>query len=139
MSTIIRPQLATKNPYYLEKHRYYELKHFCLQYPLWQKSLLSMTELKGIDFHETIVPDTKTKCDPTAEVAEKRIFYTNRILMVEETAKETDDVLWSFILKAVSHELSYNYLKLKMNIPCCKDKYYDLYRKFFWLLSQKRQ
>lgn len=27
-----KPELSLKNPYYLPRHRYYELKHFCLQY-----------------------------------------------------------------------------------------------------------
>ena len=30
-----RPELSKKNKYYISKHRYYELKHFCLQYPEW--------------------------------------------------------------------------------------------------------
>ena len=28
-----RAQLSAKNPCHIPKHRYYELKHFCLQYP----------------------------------------------------------------------------------------------------------
>ena len=31
MATMIRPELSEKNPYWIERHRYYELKHFCLQ------------------------------------------------------------------------------------------------------------
>ena len=38
MGTTIRPELSEKNPYWIEKHRYYELKHFCLQYPIWRKA-----------------------------------------------------------------------------------------------------
>lgn len=33
MGTNIRPELSNKSPYWIERHRYYELKHFCLQYP----------------------------------------------------------------------------------------------------------
>ena len=35
-----RAQLSTKNPCSIPKHRYYELKHFCLQYPDWKKALV---------------------------------------------------------------------------------------------------
>ena len=38
MATEIRPELSEKNPYWIGKHRYYELKHFCLQYPIWKKA-----------------------------------------------------------------------------------------------------
>lgn len=30
-----RKTLSKKNPYHISKHRYYELKHFCLQYHEW--------------------------------------------------------------------------------------------------------
>lgn len=34
MRNDMRPELSQKNPYWIGKHRYYELKHFCLQYPI---------------------------------------------------------------------------------------------------------
>ena len=45
MGTTIRPELSEKNPYWIEKHRYYELKHFCLQYPIWKKAYLALDGL----------------------------------------------------------------------------------------------
>ena len=38
MATVLRSELSPKNKYYIDKHRYYELKHFCLQYTEWKKS-----------------------------------------------------------------------------------------------------
>ena len=47
-----RAQLSAKNPCHIPKHRYYELKHFCLQYPDWKKALVLLdgwnTEPRGI-------------------------------------------------------------------------------------------
>ena len=37
MGNIIRAEVSENNPYWIEKHRYYELKHFCLQYPTWKR------------------------------------------------------------------------------------------------------
>ena len=37
MATVIRPEISEKSKYYIDKHRYYELKHFCLQYKEWKK------------------------------------------------------------------------------------------------------
>ena len=59
--------------------------------------------------------------------------------MIEQTAKDTDLGLWDYILKAVTEGVSYDYLKARLDIPCCKDVYYELYRKFFWLLNKARQ
>jgi hypothetical protein len=68
----------------------------------------------------------------------KKVQYAERIKVIETAAKEADEFLYPYLLKAVTEGLSYPYLKTKMNIPCGKDMYYDRYRKFFWLLSESR-
>lgn len=45
MGTTIRPELSEKNPYWIERHRCYELKHFCLQYPIWKKAYAALDGL----------------------------------------------------------------------------------------------
>lgn len=57
MATTIRPELSEKNPYWIEKHRYYELKHFCLQYPIWRKAYASLNGFSSkprIDISELV-------------------------------------------------------------------------------------
>ena len=44
MATVIRAKISEKNKYYIDKHRYYELKHFCLQYNEWKKAYASCNE-----------------------------------------------------------------------------------------------
>lgn len=44
MSTLIRPEISIKNKYWISRHRYYELKHFCLQYTDWKKMYLILTD-----------------------------------------------------------------------------------------------
>lgn len=69
MGTTIRPELSEKNPYWIEKHRYYELKHFCLQYPIWRKaySVLDGYANPPKDLASFVV--TSTLGDPTAKCA----------------------------------------------------------------------
>ena len=138
MATVIRPELSMKNRYYIDKHRHYELKHFCLQYPTWKKAYIDLDNL-GISV-STIerIPSSNLPGDPTAKRAVVKAQLTERIEMIERVAKEADDYLWRYILKAVTENLSYTYLKSKLDIPCGKDMYYDRYRKFFWLLSKVR-
>lgn len=45
MGTNIRPELSNKSPYWIERHRYYELKHFCLQYPIWKRAYAALGNL----------------------------------------------------------------------------------------------
>ena len=42
-----RAELSKKNPYYISKHRYYELKHFCRQYDEWKRALVRIDGWKA--------------------------------------------------------------------------------------------
>ena len=138
MATVIRPELSIKNRYWIDKHRHYELKHFCLQYPIWKKSYADLDSV-GITISTTDrMPTSNLPGDPTGNRAVAKAQLIERIEMVERIAKEADDYLWNYILKAVTENLSYTYLKTKLDIPCGKDMYYDRYRRFFWLLSEAR-
>ena len=81
---------------------------------------------------------TKNISDPTAMIAGKRMFYSDRMKMITETAKNTDESLAKYLVCGVTEGLSYDTLRARHNIPCCRDTYYDMYRKFFWLLSNVR-
>ncbi|MCI8993385.1 MAG: hypothetical protein HFG80_11805 [Eubacterium sp.] len=137
MSTMIRPELSEKNKYWIERHRYYELKHFCLQYPIWEKA---MAELNGLSRRpvDTVIFSGDIG-DPTAKCAEARFFYSERMGLIEKAAAETDAELGNYILKAVTQGVSYDFLKAREYIPCCKEVYYELYRRFFWILHQIRK
>lgn len=138
MATVIRPEISTKNKYWIDKHRHYELKHFCLQYPTWKKTYAAINELSASSSILERVSSGDQITDMTAKCAMKKVYYSNRIKLVEKAAKEADEDLYFYILKAVTEGLSYTYLKSKMDIPCGKDMYYDRYRRFFWLLSNSR-
>lgn len=138
MATVIRPKISEKNKYYIDKHRYYELKHFCMQYKEWKKAYLSCCEsiIFSSIFEERI--STNIPSDLTGKYAILKAQYAEKINIVERVAKEADPDLYPYILKAVTEGLSYTYLKSRLDIPCSRDMYYNRYRKFFWLLSQER-
>ena len=138
MATNIRAEVSIKNKYHITKHRHYELKHYCLQYPTWKKAYLDcldqdipMSMVEGVQ-------DPGGVYDPTSTRAVTRAYYSNKMQIIEQTAKDADKYLWQYILKAVTEGLSYTHLKTKLDIPCGKDMYYDRYRRFFWLLSEIR-
>lgn len=138
MSTTMRPELSKKNKYWIERHRYYELKHFCLQYPTWKKMY---NVLDGMSKHsvDSVSIKVSSNGNPTERCGIAKAYYSERIAMVENVSKATDSELSFYILKAVTEGLSYESLKAKLEIPCCKDTYYELYRRFFWLLNKERE
>lgn len=138
MSTTIRPELSEKNQYWIERHRYYELKHFCMQYPLWKQLYNTLANYSESIIKEVPTGKTNNIFDPVTKCLNERLYYAERMKLVERVAKETDEELSCYILKAVTEGISYDHMKAKFNIPCCKDIYYDLYRQFFWLLDIER-
>lgn len=115
------------------------MKHFCLQYKEWKKAYELCND--SIIF-TTSVNDApgggNLPSDLTAKYAMKKACYSERIGVIEKAAKEADEFLYPYLLKAVTEGLSFTHLKSKLEIPCGKDMYYDRYRKFFWLLSEAR-
>jgi len=138
MSTIVRAEISEKNKYWVEKHRYYELKHLCLQYPFWKRAYSEISTLGASAFGTVIFSRSEEPGDPTSELAQKRLLYFNRMELIEQAAIDTDPELASYILKAVTEGFSFTYLKTRLEIPCSRDTYYDRYRRFFWLLDKTR-
>lgn len=139
MGTNIRPNISFKNKYWIDKHRYYELKHFCLQYPFWKKAYAALDGELFPKSDMDKMPTGNWHSDITAKQAIAKAYYGCRIKMVEQAAAEADYDLKDYILKAVTEDLSYANLKSRLEIPCGKDMYYDRYRKFFWILSELRE
>ena len=135
MSTVIRPEISKKNPYWIPKHRYYELKHFCLQYPEWKKSYASLNGLptRSSGFSERVSGGDIS--DPTELYAEARIYYADRMKMVEDAARKAAGDLGNLMLKSVTEGISYEHTYP----PCCKEVWFAAYRRFFWLLDKARK
>lgn len=130
-----------ENVYWIDKHRYYELKHFCLQYPLWCKSLTSLGNII-----EQLTAGEKAGGFETVEKPKALCrMYQHRINLIFETAKKTVEGkdlnrgINDYIFKAVTNGYSYDYLKKKLGLPLEKDEYYQYYKRFFWLLDKIRE
>lgn len=130
----MKTELSPKNKYWISKHRYLELKNFCLQYPDWKLALNSISFLKT--FSE--FSPSGNFSDPTFIIACKRERYKQNIKLIEDAAKEADYALYQWIIKGVTSSYGYDYLKYQLDIPASRDMYYDRYRKFFWILDKKK-
>ena len=132
----LKPELSVKNKYWLPKHRYYELRHYCLQYPDW-KDLYFRTEPRlSVGAHRWSAQ--KFPGDPTGKLALLRAECSRNMELVERVAKESDGYIYTWLLKAVTEDVPFSALQTVYGIPCGKDMFYDRYRKFYWLLSQEK-
>ena len=138
MSTVIRSELSKKNKYYISKHRYYELKHFCMQYYEWKKRHSELS-CWGDSYIYQRSNKNRQISDKTAKIGSEKADLGYKMKLIEQACDESDSFLAPYIFKAVTEDRAYTYLKTVMEIPCGKDYYYARYRKFFWILDKKRR
>lgn len=134
MSTNQRSEISVKNKYWIPKYRYLELKNFCFQYPDWKRSIAELDPLKT--HFQKITPGNFSRS--VEQLTIQRDRFEQNINLIESTAIETDSFLKQWIIKGVTEGYTYEYLHLHLEMPTSRDIYYDCYRRFFWLLDQKR-
>ena len=99
-----------KNEYALSKHRFYELKHFCLQYPEWKK------------LYSTLDGWSNHKGDTTSRDGIKRGDIRRNVELIEHCAAITDRDILQYVTEGLTIPVELRYS----------------YRKFFWELSKRR-
>lgn len=134
--TNVRP--LNNKKYKISKHRFAELYHFCLQYPEWKLELKYRTDtVESAGYMGGA--DRQSDENPTESLAIRRMILEEKCKLIEDTVREAEEGIYTWLLKAVTNEdITFVYLKQMMEIPCGKDLYYDRRRRFYYLLSQKK-
>lgn len=135
MSTVIRSEISKNSPYYISKHRYYELKHFCLQYYEWKKEYDRISFLPPMRRSEIRSTDPS---DPTSRLASIRATYSENMKLVKDVCHDADAEIEKWLFQAVTEGKSYETINASSRIPCGKNYFYDRYRRVFWLLDRRR-
>lgn len=133
----IKPELSKKNKYWISKHRYYELKHRCLQLPQWKATYDEICRMYTRPIYGIDSSNRTLSQDKTFEAAIKANELSKNIDDIVWSATEADSELSMYILIGVSTNTTYDKLLANHKIPCSRDVYYDRYRKFFWLLDKR--
>lgn len=116
MATKIRSKLSKKNRYWIPPERYYELKHFCLQYPDWKREYLAVDPMAHEFEQGEKLSATNRVEDRTALCAERKIECSQNMVLIEECCEKADPDLARYIFKAVTSNLGYTYLKSRLDI-----------------------
>ena len=133
----LKPELSNKSKYWIPKHRYYELKHYCLQYPHWKELYEKLGNMLAAHNMEEAI-EGNGDANPTERYAIIRAECDKAMKLVQRTCKDAAPDIWQYLLAAVTEGAPFVKLQTQSEIPCSKDLYYDRYRKFFYLLSQRR-
>lgn len=134
MSTVVRPVVGYRNPYYISKERYYELKHFCLQYNEYKRRIA----IEGARSLSKSIIEVRRRSnqtnDPTGFRAALGASYEHYIDIIDKCCQEAGGDISEWLKESVTLGKSY----ATLNPPCCKGYFYKRYRKFFWLLDKFR-
>ena len=125
--------------YGISKHRYWELKSFCLQYREWKDELeYKKDTLKSKVITDMPMPPSRTG-NPQEDLAIRRTELESKCKVVEQTAIQADAEIYQYIIKSVTEEVPCWYLEEIMGMPCCRKDFYAARRYFFFLLDKNKK
>lgn len=132
----LKSQLSKRNPYYISRNRYYELKHFCLQYPEWQEQIKMVQFGGGHGLYVSI--ENAISTDPTAEHTIRMENVSKNAEIVNKALSYLEPSIRDYIHAGVVYGKSYDILSVRNVLPCSRERYYEEYRKFFYILDKLR-
>lgn len=138
MPTTIRPVVSRSNPFYISKHRYYELKHFCLQYPEWKREYSQLLQEATPRDSICKVQKTTQHSDKTADLAVQMASIKRSMDLIEDTVKEVGNGITKYLFACITEGIGYSKLCAR-GVPCSKEYFYERYRAFFWLLDKRKE
>lgn len=133
----IRSKTSGRALYHLDKERYLELKHFCLQYDSWKKELNNIEFFHGGSILKNNYKSGKTQKDVVYDIVARRALLRANMAAVDKALlkAEENDIIRANLKECVIHGGSYAKLSMRAMIPCGRDRFYKSYRRFFYILS----
>lgn len=126
--------------YGISGKRYKELCGFCEQYPEWKEELATIEiSVKSQNMDGMPHSSTNNISDETADIAIKRATISEKIKLIEDTAKEASPDLWEIIIKSACYEQPFWYLRDISMVPISRAAFYDHRKYFFYLLNKRKK
>ena len=127
---------SKKSKYYLPKETFLTVVHYCKQYPEWEAELKAIEDPRKAIAYDQDRVQTSNDSDSTSSFAMRRMEISKKKDMVDRVAQSVSGNLWRWLILGVCHDNPYYYLA-QQGIPCGKDVYYLLRRKFYFEMAQK--
>lgn len=88
---------------FVDRNRYLELKYFCLQYPIWKRIYKALAVGRDVYIDEVVFGGASGRpADPTMQLTMARLFYKERMEMIEHTVKEVSQEWYRPLLARVT-------------------------------------
>lgn len=127
---------SKKSKYYLPKETFLTVVHYCKQYPLWDAEMETLARtMKAVTYDQTRV-QTSHDSDPTEEAALRLSEVGKKKDVLDDIARGIGGSMSKWIIRGVCYDMPY-YKLLQEGIPCGKDLYYLLRRRFYYEVSKR--
>lgn len=127
---------SKKSKYYLPKESFLTAVHYCKQYPLWVAEIETLAgTVKGISYDKPRV-QASSNYNPAEEAAIRLSDVSKKKDLLDKIAVEIGGNLAEWIVYGVCYDMPYYKLQMK-GIPCGKDLYYLLRRRFYYEVSKR--
>lgn len=127
---------SEKSKYYIQKEEYLTVVHFCRQYPEWVKELSVEPDSGGAIRYDRERVQTSGNYDANAELAMRRYELARKKQLVDDAAREAAGGMAEWLVLGVSYGFAFWELEVR-GIPCEKNAYYKMRRKFYFILAKK--
>lgn len=130
--------LSEKNKYFLPKHTYLACIHYALQYRDWKAELDAERDTRGAIRYDKDRVQTSNDYDSTSETAIRLLNISRKVDNIENCIVDACDGsgLEKYVKLGVCY--GFTFFQLQENgIPCGKDLYYQIRKRFYWELSKK--
>lgn len=135
MSNKNQHKLVFKDQYSINPERYHELRHFCLQYPIWIDAYVHLDGLSQLP------PEEMERLNPTCSVGVVRARYKKWIDLVDNAARAAAPKnLLIFLRMSVTEGKSFKEIEQKFGGISCDEATFRNYKhQFFYILSEMRE
>lgn len=131
----MKNEISKKNPYWIPRHRYLELKNWCLQYHEWEK------EYDACVYLTSKIPrgeKSSNVSDPTSKMAVHMSELKKNMDLVNWICEEVAPDFTISLLVAIVNNFSYDDVVMYNPTLPSRAEWYKTRRRFFYILSQKR-
>ena len=130
----MRSELSKKNPYWLPKERYLELRHFVKGYWWYMNELRSLYAAKGKSLIDLTEGKKRYSFNDMPHLA---LYYEERLDLIDKALSEVGgDIFGPTLLWVITDNVSYDKVNAQCPIPCGRRQFYQMYRQFFWVLDK---
>ena len=129
-------RITTKNKYALPKEEYLTAIHYALRYPLWLDELRTLGDTSSGFRYDKEKVQTSITGGEVEDVAIRRVEIREKIDLIDGIIESVADGMNQWLRQGVCYGLTFDQLKAK-NMPCERDAYYLMRRKFYYELSRR--